>query len=98
MISRDQSFDIDIGTESLVNQSVADLTLFLPLLQAIADGHVICRIWSAQATGIELIREIFVQPADHRDWSMKRIISAGTATTEMSAVACDRAYVAYRRS
>ena len=77
---------------------MTDVTLFLPLLQAVADGQVICRIWSAQATGIELTREIVVQPADHRDWSMKRIISAGTAATEMSAVACDRAYVAYRRS
>lgn len=97
MLSRKQTFDIDIGSESLTRQPVKDLTLLQGLLRAVADGNVVLRTWSAQATGAELTREIRAHLDDGREWSMRRLLHAGSAATELSAVARDRVFVAYRR-
>lgn len=97
MIARNQTFDIDIGSESLARQPVKDLTLLQGLLHAVADGNVVLRSWSAQATGAELTREIRAHLDDGREWSMRRLLHAGSAATELSAVARDRVFVAYRR-
>ncbi len=98
MISRNQTFDIDIGSESLTRQPVKDLTLLQGLLLAVASGNLILRTWSAQATGAELTREIRAHLEDGREWSMRRLLHAGSAATELSAVARDRVFVAYRRA
>lgn len=98
MLSRDQMFDLDLGSESLVAQPVTDFSLFQQVLEAAAQGHAVCRTWSASATGCALTREIIVHLADGREWSMRRLVFAGTAATELSAVASDRIFVAYRRA
>ena len=98
MLSRGQTFDLDIGSESAVGHPVVNFSLFLPLLQAIAEGHVTHRAWSAQATGSVLTHEMIVRLPDGQDWTMRRLIMAGTAATELSAVARERSYVPYRRS
>lgn len=97
MLSRSQTFDLEIATEGLSSQPVTDLSLFQPLLQAIAEGRAVKRNWSASATGVELMREIIVRLTDGREWTMRRMVSAGTAATETSALANDRVFVAYRR-
>ncbi len=97
MLSRGQTFDLDVGSEAIVAQPAHDLALFQPLLEAIAHGQVVNRIWSAQATGAELAREMIVRLPDGRAWSTRRLVSAGTAETDLGALATDRAYVAYRR-
>ena len=97
MISRDQTFDLDIWTESVVRQPVSDLPFFQSLLQATADGDVVCRAWLAHATGHELQREIVAKLAGGQEWSIRRRVSAGIAATELSAVARDRVFLAYRR-
>lgn len=98
MLSRRQVYDIDIGGESLVAQPLEDVTLFLPLLQAIAAGHVVKRDWLARATGTTLTREKFVHLSDGRRWSLRRVVMAGTAATETSALARDHTYLGYSRS
>ncbi len=98
LLSRQQVFDCDIGPESVAGQPITDLTLFLPMLQAIVDGRVVLRRWSAQATGSELVRELIVDVRPGQNWSMRRLVRAGTAATEASAVARDQVYVAYRRA
>jgi hypothetical protein len=97
MLSRSQVFDIEAGTESAEGQPLQDFGLFLPLLQAVVDGHVIQRTWLSQATGSELNREWIVEIAPGQTWSMRRHVRAGTAATELSAVATDHAFVPYRR-
>lgn len=97
MLSRSQSYDLDAGSESVVAQPLTDLNLFQPLLQAVADGHLVHRTWAAQATGRVLTHELIVHLADGRDWRTRRIVHAGTAATELDAIARDRSYVAYRR-
>ena len=97
MVSRHQTFDLDIASECIVDQPASDLTFFQTLLEAVCDGRVVSRIWSAQATGAELTREVIVDLPDGRAWSTRRLISAGTAATDLSAVASDRVFVAYRR-
>ena len=97
MLSRSQTFDLDVGPEGLANQPVSGFALFLPLLQAVAGGHVVHRTWSALATGSALTSEIMVPLADGHQWSARRILNAGTVATEQTAVARDHVYVPYRR-
>lgn len=98
MVSRQQTFDLEVANEGMLGEQVADFSLFQPLLEAIARGNAVCRTWSAMATGSDLMREVIVKMADGREWSMSRIVTAGTAATELSAVANDRVFVAYRRA
>ena len=97
MLSRGQTFDLDVGNETIIAQPATDLALFQPLLEAIAHGQVVSRVWSAQATGAELAREIIVQLPDGRAWSTRRLVTAGTEETDLAALANDRAFLAYRR-
>ena len=97
MLSRDQTYDIEVGPESLVHQPVAGFGIFLQLLQAIADGRVVRRSWSALATGCALTQEIIVRPPDGHDWSIRRVVNAGSAISEQTATARDHVYVPYRR-
>jgi hypothetical protein len=97
MLARSQTFDLDIASESVVGRPIADLGLFLPLLEAIAAGRVVHREWRSLATGAGLISEIIVTLADGQNWSMRRFIRAETADTESSAIAHDHTFVPYRR-
>jgi len=98
MLTRAQTCDVEIGPEGLSNQPVTDFSLYLPLLQAVVDGHVVHRRWSALATRCVLTREIVVHLADGREWSVRRVVSAGTAATEQTATASDHVYLPYRRA
>jgi hypothetical protein len=97
MVSRQQTFDLDIGAESLIGQPITDLAIFQPLLEAVVSGHVVARTWSAVATGAPLTKEVIVTLETGEQWPINRRISAGTAATELSAIAQDRVYVPYRR-
>ncbi len=97
MLSRDQHFDFEAGSESVVGQSVQDFSIFLPLLKAVVDGRVVQRSWTAVATGAELTREFIARLAPDKEWPIRRIVHAASAATEMSALAEDRAFVAYAR-
>ena len=97
MLSRSQTFDVEIGPEGLANQPVSGFAMFLPLLQAVASGQVVHRTWSALATGSAVASEILVRLADGHQWTARRILNAGTAATELTATARDHVYVPYRR-
>ena len=97
MLSRAQVFDCDIGDESVAGQRIVDLGLFLPLLEAVADGLVILRSWSSLATGSVIVREQIVLLGPDQTWSVRRMVRAGTAATEATAVADDHVYVGYAR-
>lgn len=97
MLSRNQTFDLEIGDEGLASQPISDFSLYLPLLQEVAAGNVVIRSWSALATGGILTREAIVTLPGGQFWSIRRFISAGTVGTESSAVARDQHYVPYRR-
>lgn len=98
MLSRAQVFDCDIGNESVVGLRIADLGLFLPLLKAVADGRVILRSWSSLATGSVIVREQIVLLGPEQTWAVRRMVRAGTAATEATAVADDHVYVSYGRA
>ncbi len=98
MLSRSQMFDCDVGPESAVGLHISDLGLFLPLLKAVVEGRVVLRTWSALATGSELVREMIVDVATAQQWTVRRLVQAGAAATEATAVASDHVYVAYRRA
>jgi hypothetical protein len=98
MLSRDQVFDCDLGHESAAAQPIADLGLFLPLLKSVSEGRVLLRAWSSVATGSEIMREQIVLLGRDQTWSIRRMVRAGSAATEVSAVADDRVYLPYRRA
>jgi hypothetical protein len=97
MLSRAQTFDCDIGTESAQAQPIADLGIFLPLLKSVTDGRVFLRTWGSQATGSEIMREQIVVLDADKMWSIRRMVRAGSAATEATAVARDHVYVGYKR-
>ena len=97
MLSRSQTFDVEVGPEGLANQPVSGFALFLPLLQAVAGGQVVHRTWSALATGSAVASEILVHLAAGQQWTARRIINAGSASTELTATAREHVYVPYRR-
>ena len=97
MLSRNQTFDLDVANESIVGRPIADLGLFLPLMEAIAAGRLVHRSWRSSATDAGLTSEIIVSLAGGENWSMRRLIRAETAATENSAIARDRSFVPYRR-
>ncbi len=98
MLSRNQTYDLELANVALTNEPVLDFSLFRQLLDAIVGGSVISRSWSAQATGTELMREAVVPLADGHDWLIRRILHAGTAPTELSALASDHVFLPYRRA
>lgn len=97
MLSRNQTYDLELATVALTNEPLLDFSLFRQLLDAIVGGRVISRSWSAQATGTELMREAVVPLADGHDLLIRRILHAGTAPTELSALASDHVFLPYRR-
>jgi hypothetical protein len=97
MLSRAQTFDCDLGQESVAEQPIADLGLFLPLLKSVTEGRVLQRTWTSLATGSEIMREQIVLLGSDQTWSIRRMIRAGSAATEATAIANDHAYVGYRR-
>jgi hypothetical protein len=97
MLSRAQTFDCDIGRESAEAQPITDLGIFLPLLKSVTEGRVFLRTWSSLATGSEIMREQIVRLSDAQMWSIRRMVRAGSAATEATAVARDHVYVGYKR-
>ena len=91
MLSRAQTYDLELGPESVANQPVTDLDLFLPLLQSIVAGDAVTRSWTAIATGSELTREMLVRLLDGQVWALRRIIAAGGATTSAITFAAEMA-------
>jgi hypothetical protein len=96
--SRNQVFDCDLGHESTAGQLITDLGLFLPLLKSVSEGRVLLRAWSSMATGSEIMREQIVQLGRDQAWSIRRMVRAGSAATEATAVADDHVYVPYKRA
>jgi hypothetical protein len=97
MLSRQQVFDLDVGSEGVAGQHIQDFRVFKPLLEAVVAGRCVTRSWNSQATGAELTREFIANLDAERQWTIRRVVHAGSTATELTAVARDHVYVPYDR-
>ncbi len=68
ILYRAQMFDITLGLETYEARKVESLAVFMPILQALAKGHVITRRWSSTVTGAPVLVETLVTLADGAIW------------------------------
>lgn len=97
MLRADQNFDLLIAGEIFEDQPVSSLDLFLPLVDAIADGRVILRHRESLATGAPISLETRVTLADGRVWSKLRTLPGGQLIRGGELAVRDRHFVPYRR-
>lgn len=97
MLRADQHFDIVIAGEMFEDRSIPSLDLFVPLVTAIADGHVIQRWSESPATGARLAVETRVTLDDGSLWSERRVLPGGAVIAPADIAIRDRHFLPYRR-
>ncbi len=63
-----QKYDLAIAGETYEDRPMPSLELFLPFVEAIADGNVVHRQWVSRLTGLERSTETLVTLADGYLW------------------------------
>jgi hypothetical protein len=63
-----QRYDVMIADEAYEDREIISLDHFLPLLEAISDGHVIERTWYSLTTGAKIARETLVTLTKGAPW------------------------------
>ncbi len=94
-----QRFDIAIGPETYEDQPLDDIALFASLLGAIAEGRVVTRTWSTQATGAVVETETVIDLSGDggAKWAGSRADPVlGRLTTRDACEARTRHYAPYR--
>ena len=94
ILHRDQRFDITIGTETYEGRLIENIAVFLPLLDAIAEGRVVTRQSFSTRTGAPAGVETLVTLSHGATWTARR---AGLASTDGALETRDRYYVPYDR-
>jgi hypothetical protein len=72
ILHADQRYDIAISDESYENRPIETFELFLPFVEAVADGSVVQRRWISRLTGLERTVETLVTMANGGIWSDSR--------------------------
>ena len=94
ILHRDQRFDITIGAETYEGRKIENIGVFLPLLDAIAEGRVVTRQAFSTRTGAPAGVETQVTLSHGALWTERR----GAAAANGSAIETrDRYYVPYER-
>ncbi len=99
VIRADGYHDMTIAGESYEDQPTDDLDLFVAFAQAIANGDVTHRIYTAAATRMPLAVETIVRLANGVDWSRRRELVTGLDDAlPHVAIARDRRFLPYERA
>jgi hypothetical protein len=99
VIRTDGFHDMMIAGESYEDQPTDDLDLFVPFAQAIANGDVKHRIYTAAATRMPLAVETIVHLANGVDWRRRHELVTGLdGTLPHEAIARDRRFLPYERT
>ena len=94
----DRHFDMVIAGETFEDLELSSFDLFLPLVEAIADGRVIQRRRVSQATGALREIETIVLLKNGQDWRRLRTLGEATAlVTSEDTERRDRHFLSYRR-
>ncbi len=96
ILYRDQRFDVTIGSETYEGRRIENLGVFVPLLDAIAEGRAVTRRWTSQATGRGAVIETIVTLSHGAQWSDRRDLAAVAAQAGTQQKR-DRYYVPYVR-
>jgi hypothetical protein len=68
ILHADQRYDLAVAGESYESRPIESFELFLPFVQAIADGSVVQRHWLSRLTGLERSVETLVTLANGGIW------------------------------
>lgn len=99
VLRADGKHDMMIASETYEDEPTEDLDLFVPFAQAIANGSVIRRIYTARATRTPLAIETIVELADGTSWQRRRDLETGlNGDLPHDVVVRDRHFLPYRRA
>ena len=96
LLRHDQLYDIAGASEVYEDQPADDLELFLPLLEAVAEGRVVTRTEQSKATGAVYAVETRIAAAAGRTWVRRRELPAARLADPEQTVFADRHYTPYR--
>lgn len=97
VLRQDQRFDISIGEETYEDQVIQSLDMFLPLLEAVADGRVVTRRTASAATGLLHSVATIVDLSDGSQYARVRANPATAGLSTDGTEAIDTHYLPYRR-
>ena len=94
----DQRYDLAIGEETYESLPIESFDLFLPFVEAIAEGEVVQRHWVSRLTGLERSVETLVTLANGGIWREARGAAQGMPSLEDDGTELrERRFLPYRR-
>jgi len=94
----DQRYDIAIAEETYESLPIETFDLFLPFVEAIAEGSVVQRHWISRLTGLERSVETLVTLASGGIWREARGVAQGMPSLEDDGTELrERRFLPYRR-
>jgi hypothetical protein len=97
ILHRNQTFDIQVGSETYEAQPIDNLDLFEPLLSAIVAGNVITRTMTTSASGAAVAVQTLIGDMGGLVWQAQRKSLAARMSASLAAVVRDRHYLPYLR-
>lgn len=91
-----QRYDVMIGRETYEDREITSLELFVPLIDAVANGRVIERSWISLTTGLSVARETLISLTNSKSWQDGSGLNA-VAGNEEKFRRDDRHFLPYRR-
>lgn len=94
----DQRYDLAVGEESYESLPIDTFDLFLPFVEAIADGNVVQRRWLSRYTGLERAVETIVELPSGGIWREARGTAPNMPSLEDDGLELrERRFLSYRR-
>lgn len=97
VLRADQRHDLVIAGETFEDLPTKSLDIFVPLVEAIAEGRVVRCHWKSGATGAETAVETIVTLSDGREWSSARMLTPLASDNPDGVIAAARHFVPYHR-
>lgn len=98
MLRGDQHYDLLIGPETYEDKPVINLDIFIPIIEAVTEGHVITRHWRSAGTTLERSVETIVGSPRAVIWRAERLTPLATLIDPEECVSDDHYYLPYRRA
>lgn len=97
VLRADQRHDLVIAGETFEDLPTKSLDVFVPLVEAIAEGRVVQCRWQSAATDAETAVETIVTLPDGREWSSARMLTSLARDNPDGVIAASRHFVPYHR-
>lgn len=98
VLRADQRHDLVIAGETFEDLPTKSLDIFVPLVEAIAEGRVVQCHWKSAATDAKTAVETIVTLPDGREWSSARMLTRLASDNPDGVIADARHFVPYHRS